>query len=241
MAESRQERRRRERLESGAASNAAAKKPLLTGKATLVIIILIIAAIAAFGISGYMNSARSAPFNPVAAGPQIDVGEQSEGKADSPVTIIEYSDFECPFCGKFFITAYQNIKSDYIDKGKARLVFRQFPLVSIHKQSLGAAVAALCAADQEKFWEYHDTLFENQPKFGRSNLESYANKLGLDMEKFNSCLDSGSTVDQVNKEIAEGEAAGVDGTPFFLVGSQKISGAQPIETFRIAIEAGLSK
>ncbi len=242
MAESRQERRRRERLEGGGEG----KRPLMHSsgggkKPIFIIIILAIVAIIAFAATNYLSAQQAGPYNPAANGPQIDVGEQSRGNINATVTITEYSDFECPFCAKFFSNAYRQLKSEYIDTGKVRLIYKQYPLVNTHKQSLGAAVAALCAADQGKFWEYHDLLFINQPRFSRVALESYAAQLGLGMQKFNQCLDDGATLGQVKREISEGNAAGVDGTPFFLVNGQKISGAQPIEAFRIVIEGELSK
>jgi len=157
--------------------------------------------------------------------------------------IVEFSDFQCPFCQRFFNEAYKEIKSKYIDTGKAKLVFRHFPLSSFHVNAQKAAEAAECANKQNKFPEYHDVLFEKGQADGTGlavfDLKQYAKDLGLNTAKFNSCLDNGETADIVKKDIEDGGKAGVTGTPTIFINGEKIVGAQPYSNFEQKIEAAL--
>ncbi|MDP1709505.1 MAG: thioredoxin domain-containing protein, partial [Candidatus Komeilibacteria bacterium] len=121
-------------------------------------------------------------------------------------------------------------------KGQVRLVFRNFPLTSIHPYAQKAAEAAECAGEQGKFWEMHDKLFENQGALTVENLKSYAQSLGLSTSKFNDCLDSSKYAQKINQQATEAQAAGVTGTPATFVGSQLIKGAVPYENFKALIE-----
>jgi len=151
---------------------------------------------------------------------------------------VEYSDFQCPFCGKAQPTIDQVLK-DYA--GKVKIYFRQFPLTQIHQNAQKAAEAALLAGDQDKFWEYHDKLFQNQENLDVVNLKRYAAELGLDTAKFNAGLDSGEKAAQVSAELQEGAANGVQGTPAFFINGQLISGSQPYSAFKQVIDAELGK
>jgi len=177
-----------------------------------------------------------------------------EGKADAKVTIVEFSDFQCPFCRKFFIETYGQLKKDYIDTGKVRLVFRDFPLVSLHPSAESAALAAQCANEQGTFWQFHDKIFSEQMKresdpttvqttitFSVDDLKTWASQIGVDNSKFNQCLDSKKYAQEVQKDTDAGTQAGVDGTPTFFIGSQRVVGAQPYSVIKTAIEQELAK
>jgi protein-disulfide isomerase len=191
---------------------------------------------------GPAQAARQAP--PEIA--KVSVGKSpSIGDANAPVTLIEFSDFQCPFCGRAFSSTLPALKQDYIDTGKVRYVFRDFPLISIHPQARKAAEAAHCAGEQGKYWEMHDTLFKNQRALGVLQMKDYARTLGLDEDQFNSCLDEGKYAKVVDENMAAGSAVGVTGTPTFFVGKSnadgmiegtRIIGAQSVVAFREAID-----
>ena len=163
-----------------------------------------------------------------------------KGDKDAPVTIVEFSDFQCPYCGKFFTDTLPLIQKNYIDTGKAKLVFQDYPL-SFHQFAHKAAEAAECADEQGAFWKYHDKIFQNQQSLNLDNLKVWASDLGLNTKKFNTCLDSGAMVSEVQGDMAEGTNLGVSGTPAFLVNGQLITGAQPFEAFKQIIDAELAK
>jgi len=174
--------------------------------------------------------------------PTVDVSEDDDavkGDANAPVTIIEFSDYECPYCGRYYTNTYPSIVSDYVDTGKVKIVFRDFPL-SFHPNAQKAAEAAECAGEQDTYLEMHDMLFENQDSLGVSALKGYAEDLGLDTEVFNSCLDNGDMRSEVQKDLRDGSAAGVSGTPSFFINGKKIVGAQPYSVFKAEIEAALA-
>jgi protein-disulfide isomerase len=159
--------------------------------------------------------AQAAPAAPsrVSAGDGPDLG-----KRDAPVTVVEFSDYQCPFCARHFAQTFRAIKSEYIDTGKVRYVFRDFPLESIHPQARKAAEAAHCAGAQGKYWEMHDMLFRNQGALMTDNLKDFARTLGLDTDAFNACLDQDKHAETVARHLAAGCAAGVTGTPGFSIG-----------------------
>lgn len=168
-------------------------------------------------------------------GSDVDMADLIGGNAiigdpDAPITIVEWSDFECPFCARFYNDAYQDIKENWIDTGKAKLVFRDFPL-SFHANAQKAHEAAECAGDQDMYYEMHDALFENGVSGGVSSFKTYAADLGLDQAEFDDCLDSGKHEAEVKKDMADGMKAGVQGTPGFIIEGQLISGAQPYAVF----------
>ena len=176
----------------------------------------------------------------------VDVSADDDpvlGEKDAPVTIIEFSDFQCPFCERFYSQTLEQIKTNYIDTGKVKLIYRDFPLDSIHPMAQKAAEAAECADEQGKYWEYHDKLFQNQEEWvttGISKLKEYAKGLSLDSSKFDKCLDDGKYADEVKKDFQDGAQAGVQGTPSFFINGKQLSGAQPFAAFQQAIDAELA-
>lgn len=169
------------------------------------------------------------------------------GNKDAPVIVIEFSDFQCPFCRKFWNETLPQIKKEYIDTGKVKFVYRDFPL-SFHAGAQPAAEGAECARDQGKFWELHDKIFEEQAKqgsgtiqFEKSDVIKWASKIELNMSKFNQCLDSGKYKQEVEKDIADGAAAGVTGTPATFINGRIVIGAQPFAAFKIIIDEELKK
>ncbi len=159
------------------------------------------------------------------------------GDPNAPVTIIEFSDYQCPFCRRFWQQTLPLIKQNFIDTGKVKLVYRDFPL-NFHQYAQKAAEAAECAGEQGKYWEYHDILFERQSEWstqGVQKFKDYAAELGLDLEQFSSCLDSGKYAQEVQKDYQDGVSYGVQGTPTFFINGVKIVGAQPYQTFETVI------
>lgn len=167
------------------------------------------------------------------------------GDPDAPVTIIEFSDFQCPYCRQFEQQAFPQIKSEYIDTGKVRLVFRDFPLTQIHPNALPAAIAAECAHNQDAFWPMHNRLFANQSEWGQSSnpnevFVGYATEIGLDMEPFRQCVENRETLPEISGDFQDGVDGGVRGTPAFFIGGEMLSGAQPFSAFQQRIEALLN-
>jgi len=167
------------------------------------------------------------------------------GRPDAPVTLVEFSDYQCPFCQRFFLATLPALKRDYIDTGKVRYVFRDYPLDQIHPQARKAAEAAHCAGDQGKYWEMHDLLFRNQKALAVPQLGEHARSLGLQVPAFDACLVSGKYAERVSKGLEDGLAAGIQGTPGFVVGKTEpgpsvegatVRGAQPADVFRRLID-----
>ena len=167
-----------------------------------------------------------------------------KGDTNAPITIVEFSDFQCPFCARFFTDTLPLIEKNYIETGKVKFVYRDFPIPSIHQNAIPAAIAAECADEQGMFWEFHDKLFENQllwQDLDNQNVvrtfEQYADELALDTDTFNTCLESAKYLEEVQNDLNEGVSYGVAGTPGFFIGNEKIgygmvSGAQPYATFQ---------
>ncbi len=160
------------------------------------------------------------------------------GLNDAPVTIIEFSDFQCPYCGRFFAQTMPLIEKNYIMTGKVRLIYRDFPL-SFHQYAEKAAEAARCAGEQGKYWEYHDTLFNNQAALDITSLEKYARKLALNETTFNSYLNSGRMAPRVQKDLNDGLNYNISGTPTFFVNGVEVVGAQPYGVFEQVIDGEL--
>ncbi len=176
------------------------------------------------------------------AGPvdvQVTNKDHIRGNVDAPITIVEYSDFECPFCGRVQPTLEQ-IFDEYGDN--VRLVYRHFPL-SFHARAQKAGEASECADDQGKFWEYHDLLFANQSSLsgGIAQLKEWAGELGLNQQRFDDCLDNGNHAATVKNGLASGSQKGVTGTPGFFVNGISLSGAQPFEAFSAIIDSELER
>jgi len=161
-----------------------------------------------------------------------DAGAPSKGPQSAPVTMIEFSDFQCPYCGRA-APVVKKLEETYGDK--VRIVFRNFPL-SIHPQAPKAAEAAACARDQGKFWEMHDRLFAHQDKLQVADMKTAAAELGLDSKAFEECLDSGRHEAIWKADQKEAESYGVSATPWFFVNGRALSGAQPYESFAQVID-----
>ncbi len=177
---------------------------------------------------------------------QINLGDSPiKGNANAPVVLVEFSDYQCPFCRSFWSGALPLIQQNYIDTGKVKLVYKDFPLNSIHPQAQKAAEAARCVGEQKGdagYYQMHDLLFENQNDLSVANLKKLALKTGVSTGTFNNCLDSGKYASEVNADLAYGSSLGVSGTPGFFIGNDqegyvKISGAQPYSVFEQAIES----
>ena len=173
------------------------------------------------------------------------------GDPNAPITIIEFSDFQCPFCARFYTQTLPLIHEEYIEQGKVKLVFRDFPIQSIHPNALPAAVASECANEQGKFKEMHDMLFENQNEWNRQEtadtlilFSQYAGEMQLEQEVFDSCLTNGKYIEEIRKDLRDGQIYGVEGTPGFFIGNDEIGyvglkGAQPFESFKKVIDSQL--
>ena len=161
------------------------------------------------------------------------------GPEDAPVTIVEFSDFECPFCQRSAEEVLPLILEQYPEQ--VRLVYRDFPLTQIHPQALPAALASECADDQGKFWEYHDLLFANQSALDDASLKAYAAQVGLDEAVFDQCYTSQEHLDEVGGDYQDGITYGVSGTPAFFVNGLRIVGAQPFAVFQQAIDQALAE
>jgi len=159
------------------------------------------------------------------------------GAADAPVTIVEFSDFECPFCKQAHPTLKQLLERY---PGKVRLAYRDFPLDSIHPQARRAAEAARCAQDQGKFWEYHDVLFTQSPQLALEDLRRYAGQVGLDVTTFDGCLAAGVHKATVQRDLDEGNRLAITGTPAFFINGRTLSGAQPLDAFTRLIDQELA-
>jgi protein-disulfide isomerase len=163
------------------------------------------------------------------------------GDPDAPVTIVEFSDYQCPFCARYFQETWPRLKAEFMDTGRVRYVFKDFPLTNLHPQAPKAHEAARCAGKQGAYWEMHDHLFVGQAEWAGypdhlTVFKQYAAGLGLDTAAFDACLDSGRWAEAVNAALSEGARLGVRGTPSFFVDGYPLVGAQPYETFQYAIE-----
>jgi len=176
-----------------------------------------------------------------------------KGNPDASISIIEFSDFQCPFCAKFHETTLPQLEENYISTGKVNFVYRDFPIQSIHPNAVPAALASECADDQGKFWEMHDMIFKDQRIWqglqvqqAASLFRDYAVEIDLNMDEFDSCMTSGKYFDEIGKDLDDGRAYGVSGTPAFFVGNEKIgfthiTGAQPFSTFQKIIDGQLNR
>ena len=164
-------------------------------------------------------------------------GAQVKGPANAPVTIVEFSDFQCPFCARVVPTLKQ-IEDTY--KDNVRIVWKHLPL-EIHKDAVGAARAAESAAKQGKFWEFHDVLFANQKKLGSADLKQHAQELRLDMKRFETDLLNSDDQKRIDADVAEAKALGVTGTPGIFINGRFVEGAQPYEVFAKMIDEELTK
>jgi len=182
---------------------------------------------------------KKMPVSIALAPPRVaiaDVGRPVRGPAEAPIEIIEFSDFECPFCARAHPTVTQ-VLDEY--GSQVRLVYRHYPLPN-HPNARPAAEASLCAQEQDRFWPYHDRLFANPSRLTIADLKQHASDVGLDRTPFDACLDSGKYRAEVEKDIAAGNQAGVSGTPAFFINGRLLSGAQPFEMFKRVIDEELA-
>ena len=168
----------------------------------------------------------------------VDPADPTIGNKAAPITLIEFADFQCPFCGRVAPTI-KKVRETYGDK--VRLVWKDFPLTQIHPQAFKAGEAAHCAGDQGKYWEYHDRLFANQQSLMPDDLKKHAADLGLDAAAFAACLDTSKYGERVRDGVAEGTRLGVNSTPMFYVNGRIVSGAQPYEAFVSVIDEELAR
>lgn len=174
------------------------------------------------------------------------------GDPNAPISIIEFSDFQCPFCARFHIQTLPSILEEYVDQGKVKLIFRDFPIQNIHPNALPASVAAECANEQGKFKVMHDKLFDNQKEWSgletanaMSLFSQYALEMELEQEVFDSCLTNGKYIEEIRNDLNDGRTYGVSGTPGFFIGNDQVGyvelkGAQPFESFKKVIDAQLN-
>ncbi len=179
-------------------------------------------------------------------------GRPMKGSAQATVAIVEFSDYQCPFCGRYVAQTLPRIAADYIASGKVQYFFVNFPIESLHPQAFRAHEAALCAGEQGKYWEMHDRLFADQTALAAEDLAGHAKAVGLDMEEYEPCVESGRSAARVREDQALGQRAGVGGTPLFLVGTieaggtsvqavRAISGAQPFAVFKQTLDELLAR
>ena len=190
-------------------------------------------------IPGYDNSAKVQQVGQIAADLEVRPSDHVLGNPNAKVAVIEYSDFECPFCGKMFLETLPKIKENFVKTGKVKFIYRHFPLRSIHQYAQKAAEASECASEQGKFWEYHDIIFERQSQMGVNSFKTWAKELGLNANQFGSCLDSGKYSSRVDADYNEGLALEIDGTPATFINGKLVPGAQPYEEFEKVINEAL--
>lgn len=197
---------------------------------------------------------KAVPAPQAAAVPTADSGGQTQqqirrydvpvdddpslGPSNAPITIIEFSDFQCPYCQKWQTEAWPKIQENF--KDQVRLVYRDFPLDSIHENAASAAEAANCAGDQNKYWPFHDKLFRAEQGLGQTAYLQYAKDLGLDQTKFEECLTSRKYKDEVQADFQYAADLGINSTPTFFINGIPVVGAQPYEVFKQVIEKELA-
>ena len=211
--------------------------------ALLAALLLIVVACAAPGLP----ADPADPASPAGVSEPADANGdvRSKGSADAAVTIVEYSDYQCPFCSRWVDETYPVILQEYIDTGKVRLEFRDFPLDSIHPNATPAAIAARCAGEQGDYWGMHDRLFGNQDQWSGAAdpseiFSGYAGEMGLDTAAFAACLTSGQFDEAIAQDLQAGQAAGITGTPSFLINGNLLVGAQPASGFQQALDTLLA-
>jgi protein-disulfide isomerase len=188
--------------------------------------------------SGQVNEAPAATQEPQYVRYDISTeGYPSIGPDDAPITVVEFSDFQCPFCKRFHDETYQALLDAY--PGQIRFVYRNLPLTSIHPDAFPAAVASLCAEEQNAYWEYHNKLFSSTT-LGTDTYLQYANELNLNIDEFTACLDSGKFDDFIQQDMDFAFNLGVSSTPTFFINGLAIVGAQPLSSFQNIIDKELA-
>ena len=187
------------------------------------------------------HAAAQAKFIGIDDDPQL-------GQATAKVTIIEFGDYQCPLCRAFWRETLPRIKKDYVDTGRVRIVFRDFPIQDVHPEAMVTAMAAECAEDQGKYFEFHDKVFREQDRRGRdivryrvADVKRWGADVGLDAAAFNECVDSERHKAEVEKDHTDGADVGMNGTPVFFINGRALVGAHPFATFQKIIEEELKK
>ena len=194
------------------------------------------------------QGARAAPSKPAFKPTEISIGNAPFlGEADAIVTLVEFSDYQCPFCSRHYKQVMPELLKNFVDNGKLKYVMFELPL-AMHANAKGAAQAALCAGDQDKYWQMHNKMFDNQKQLKVENLKAYGAELGLDSAVFDACLDNGKYTKQIDEDLAVAGSMGITGTPGFVLGltdpndsnkvtvTQFIKGAQSLDNFSATIE-----
>ena len=194
---------------------------------------------------GGTAAGAAAPAAPT-TGVKVGVGDfPAKGSSDAKIKIIEFADFRCPFCEQFFSQTESQLIKEYVDTGKVQFYFRNFAFLG--PASVTAADASECANDQGKFWDYHDYLYKNQPSesdtsmYNTDTLTQAAVSLGMNGDTFKSCLDNKTGEAKANKDLSDGQAAGVSGTPTFIINGTVLVGAQPYASIKSTIDSELAK
>lgn len=201
--------------------------------------------------AGAAGTGAGAAMPSGAVQPLTVAGRPSKGNPRAKLTLVEYSDYECPFCGQYVAQVYPQIDQAYIATNKINYVFKNFPIEQLHRQSLKAHVAAACAGDQRRYWEMHDRLFTDQRNLSLDRFVEIATMLKLDPVTFRACVESTKHEAMIREDVAEAQRGGVQGTPVFVLAytdpkGQSITplrvivGAQPFEAFKEAIDALLT-
>ena len=220
-----------------------AKKPNSHASSSRWLIWVVIGAVALIVVGGVfygLTQSRSAAL-PVASTPAVGAGS-SWGPSNAPVKIIEFADFGCTYCRQFAESQGKQLRSEYEPTGKVRFDHKSFIIEG--PATAGAAAAAHCAADQNRFWDYYYLLYSRQgagsEPFAKSALKQYGAQLGLDSARFNTCVDADTHLETVYRESSEGRSLGVQATPTFFVNGKKLEGARPYSDFKSAIESALA-
>jgi protein-disulfide isomerase len=209
----------------------------------------LIAAVAAFAVVLACSKSSSASSPSTKDGPDSVLARRADqarilGPATAKVWLVEVSDFQCPFCKQWHDQSYAEIKRDYVDSGKIRLAYVNFPL-SIHRNAMPAAEAAMCAASQGKFWPMHEALFATQTQWEKLAapqpvFDSLATTAGVDMKAYHDCISGHLMKPTIDADIDRATRAGVESTPTFLIGGTMVTGAQPLAVFRQVIDSALA-
>jgi protein-disulfide isomerase len=198
-----------------------------------VIVVVVVIGLAAWWIYQRATAPLALPEQrieiPLGASPVI-------GSETAPITIILFSDFECPFCGQFARDQYPAFKERFIDTGKVRFSYKHFPLEQIHERAMPAAIAAYCAHEQQEFWEYHDLLYADQDKLDDASLRRYAQEAGLDVALFDVCVANPTTRKLVLQDKDLGIQSGVTGTPTFFIDGRQVTGYRTADELAALIE-----
>lgn len=243
--------------ESGSVTIKIKKEDFWKYSTFVLVALLILGAFMFFGKSS-SNVVNNPSQNLPSTSGSVEVSEDDDavlGNKNAPVVIIEFSDYQCPFCRKFWTETFSLLKKNYIDTGKVKLVFRDFPLESIHPMAVPSAIAAECVREKggdEAYFKFHDKMFEEQniidsgsaagpvtktAAYSNSDLKAWAKDLGYNID---SCLDSEKYANEVSSDLNDGASVGVQGTPAFFVNGKLLSGAQPYSAFKAAIDAELA-